>query len=31
MKHLCVSAVAGLLFGAGLMVSGMTDPAKVPQ
>ena len=29
MKHLCVSAAAGVLFGAGLMVSGMADPAKV--
>lgn len=29
MKHLLVSAVTGLLFGAGLVISGMADPAKV--
>ena len=29
MKHLLVAAVAGLLFGAGLLISGMADPAKV--
>lgn len=29
MKHLLVSAVTGLFFGAGLVISGMADPAKV--
>lgn len=29
MKNLLVAVLAGLLFGAGLMISGMADPAKV--
>ena len=29
MKRLAIAAFAGALFGAGLLISGMTDPAKV--
>lgn len=29
MMHLVIAALSGALFGAGLVISGMTDPAKV--